>query len=433
MEKRYFSVKETAQYLGFSPGAVYNLISQGKIPATKIGNTVRINKEELDKFLKENTRPVNFVWNSTNSHVIIPQSEMRRGDMGIKKIKNIYWIDKRFGDYRLRKSLKTSNKKTAFKLAQQEEEKAINEIYGLTKTIKLADFFQEYKKLNHHKKYIVREEQRLNLILKFFGENIFLHEITPQKLEELKIYLKENGRSEATVNRYISFLRLLFNHAINWNYIRWNPVKRVRFYKEQTHKRKALNKTEIQILLSEAKEISDRGRSEQQKYLFSICVIALSTGMRINEILNLKWKDIDLDLDKIIVPSENSKTKESREIPMNSDVRKIITLIKPQGDYIFQFKGRRHPDSFRRQIIKLRKAIGEHFRGFHNLRHSFATFLVQNKIDSITIAKLLGHSHLKTTFNYSHTFPEAMKKAVEGVNLWADFGHMNEGFFKEVN
>ena len=138
-----------------------------------------------------------------------------------------------------------------------------------------------------------------------------------------------------------------------------------------------------------------------------ILALIYSAGLRISELCNLKITDIDSDRMQIQV--RNSKGNKSRYVILSDCIlkglRKYILSYQPSV-YLFNGRTKGHPlgtgsiqQSFRRSMVisKINKQAS-----VHTLRHSYATHLLEDGLDIVTIKELLGHSHIETTMRYLH-------------------------------
>jgi len=187
-----------------------------------------------------------------------------------------------------------------------------------------------------------------------------------------------------------------------------NPVKGIKFFKEQPRLR-FLEKEEISKLLSNC-----------NKHLKSIVTVALNTGMRKGEILNLKWNDIDFK--RGIIHLYHTKNGEKREIPMNEQVRNMIVAVKkhPKSAYIFCNPAGKPYCDIRKSFFTACKESGIINFRFHDLRHTFASQLVMSGVDLNTVRELLGHKSLDMTLRYSHLSADHKKRAVDTLNRQID-------------
>jgi integrase len=136
-------------------------------------------------------------------------------------------------------------------------------------------------------------------------------------------------------------------------------------------------------------------------------LLALNTGMRKSEILNLKWKDIKEGEIEV-----KGKGEKRRYIPLNKTTEEIIKKQPKKTEYVFDIPNRNQQDLLRRTVNQVKKRSGVDFH-FHLLRHTFTTRLLERGVDLITIGSILGHSKITTSMIYSHTDREKKKRAVE--------------------
>lgn len=329
--------------------------------------------------------------------------------MSISKHGKIYWLDIRVKGKRIRRSLHTTNKFEALDRYAPLREKLLEKHLG--EKVKFSDFCKKYLDWAQSSKpaSAPREEQRLKKIQGLFNglEIIYLDDITPYHIEQLKAELKKRKLSKATINRYLQILRGLFYRAIDWEiYKKPNPLKKIRFYKEE-RTIQGLSGKDISKVLDAARNISTSPNSPLQKIFYDLCILALNTGMRKSEILDLEWKDIKGDEVEII-----GKALKRRTVPLNSTARGIIEKQPKKNEHVFDISNRHQQDLFRRTIGQIRKKTGIDFH-FHLLRHSFTTRLIEKGIDFVTVGELLGHSKISTSLIYSHTDKEKKKKAVD--------------------
>jgi integrase len=254
--------------------------------------------------------------------------------------------------------------------------------------------------------------------LKQFFSGKCLHEITPMLVEKFKAERAKQLKSArgertkqikpATVNRSLTCLKSIFNRAISWGkFSGENPVAKVKFFKENNARLRYLEKDEIERLIANC-----------SPKLKPIVIVALDTGMRKGEMLNLKWHDIDFR--HSIIYLNKTKNGERREVPMNGFVSKALIAVRknPPSEYIFPHHGDK-PSDLRKSFFTACKKSGiVNFR-FHDLRHTFASQLVMSGVDLNTVRELLGHKSLEMTLRYSHLSQDHKKRAVDvlGQNI----------------
>ena len=173
-------------------------------------------------------------------------------------------------------------------------------------------------------------------------------------------------------------------------------------------------------------------KEEFQKLLTVICdkwfreliTFAVLTGLRRGEITNLTWKDIDFDRKLILIHSKDNfhtKSGKRRVVPMNNIVVNLL-LSKFRGattEWIFSLNGKKVFDSTITHKFKVcvRKSKLNPKLHFHSLRHTFASWLVQDGVSLYEVQKLLGHSNVAVTQVYSHLQPETLHPTVNRISI----------------
>jgi integrase len=331
----------------------------------------------------------------------------------LRKIGHRYYLDIRIDGKRFRRSLKTDNKFEAIDRFREKKESLF--IQYKEKRLTFEDLCQKYLEWAWSSKPASarREEQRLKKIRGYFAALglVYIGDISPYHVELLRKKLHEKNLSRATINRYLQILRGMFYKAIDWElYSGLNPLRKIRFYKENSQI-KSLTRDEISKITNAAEKISKNPKSPLQKAFADIVLLALNTGMRKGEILNLRWENLKGDEIEVI-----GKGNKIRTIPLNKEAASLIAKQPRKNDYVFDIPNRHQQDLFRRTVGQIKKRTGINFH-FHLLRHYFATSLIEKGIDLITVSAILGHSKLTTSLIYSHTDKNRMKNAVQMLEI----------------
>jgi integrase len=141
---------------------------------------------------------------------------------------------------------------------------------------------------------------------------------------------------------------------------------------------------------------------------------ALYSGKRKGEILNLRWSDIDFENRHYTLQTTKGGTRQS--LPLNQKTWEIIERAHQikNGPYVFPSnQGGHYKESFNGTWKSVRSKAGLHGFRFHDLRHTFASWLASSgKVDIYTLKELLGHSDIKMTQRYAHLINGALQKAV---------------------
>ncbi len=315
-----------------------------------------------------------------------------------------WYIDYRFKGRRIREMVGPSKVLAQAVLQKRKVEIAENKFLDVQKDskIKFKDFAATYLEMHSKPNKLSWKSSDfyiLKSLVSFFGEKC-LSEIDSLMVEEYKIERRMQV-SPATTNRALACLKSMFNRAIDWNMAKDNPVKKVKFFKEQTGRLKYLEQEQIAKLLRVCAPM-----------LKAIVTVAIHTGMRKSEIKFLHWNDIDFK--KGFICLLRTKNNEKRYIPINTAVREALMSVRKHPDSSYVFWGKDgEPFNFRKSFeTALRKCDIFAIR-FHDLRHTFASHLVMAGVDLNTVRELLGHKDLKMTLRYSHLSPDHKTRAVD--------------------
>ena len=268
------------------------------------------------------------------------------------------------------------------------------------KRVLFEDFAEEYLKWSIANKRTWRDDNVLikKLLTHFKGK--YLTQITTYLVEQYKAERIQKVKP-ATVNREVACLKAIFNKAILWKKFKGeNPVSKVKLFREDNTRVRFLTKEEISELLRNCSEKLER-----------MVTCALNTGMRLGEIFNLKWKDIDWKNGLVTV--EHTKSGRTRFIPMNQQLRETFQNIERYAGcpYVFNHDGNRYTDIKKPLQRALKKAGIEDFR-FHDLRHTFASHLVMAGVNLKAVQELLGHQSIEMTMRYAHLSQDNKRVAV---------------------
>lgn len=318
---------------------------------------------------------------------------------------------------RYRKSLRTSSKRVALQIEADLKAKiARGEYLGTLrqKKVTFMDFASEYlsfSKSNKAYSSYQRDIWSIKKLNRFFG-NEYLFNITPKSVENYKNQRLDRVKT-STVNREIALLRHMLNKAVQWGYIRTNPMKGLKLLKEPPGRIRYLEIDEIQRLLDNA-----------SPHLRSILICALNTGMRKSEILGLKWRNVNFNSRIILL--DRSKNNEPRAIPINGMLYEVLKNLPRYGEYVFSRPdGKPYLDLKKSFKAALKKAGIKDFR-FHDLRHTFASHLVMRGVGLQTVKELLGHKDIRMTTRYSHLSIAYKQEAVNELGALMTLGARNK-------
>lgn len=274
----------------------------------------------------------------------------------------------------------------------------------------LTECFENYIKNNEKflkERTILTYIERKNMIIKKVG-NLDIEEITQDFLQNYINEQQQNGRTKTAIQSEISMICASLKPIKSFNRFRYiatsQDLKRKKIYSEED-----IEKIENYIL-------------EKNKFSYKPIMIAINTGMRLGEIVGLKWEDVDFE-NRVIKVCRNityHKGKYIESLPKTNSGYRTIPINEVFYDYLkkneidnknyfivtnkIQTKNQR---TIEKTAEKLCKKLGIEYVGFHSFRHSFATKLLKVSQDFKSIAQIMGHSNISITQEiYNHPSEE---------------------------
>ena len=250
------------------------------------------------------------------------------------------------------------------------------------------------------------------------------------------------GRMPSTINRDCTALKAALSHAVEMEVLEVHPLQRVRPMKEDQEQRvRYLRDDEEARLFTALEARAERLRAERDSgnawrrerglverldlrtvryvdFVEPAIVLLLNTGMRRGECFGLRWADIDIDTRNLTVRASGTKSGRARHIPLNDTVMEMLDAWRPmsEGDIVFPSPLGGVIHDFKNTWARLMRDAGiEGFR-VHDLRHTFASRLVQRGQPLYTVSQLLGHASISMTQKYAHLAPENGLAAVQSLN-----------------
>jgi integrase len=245
-----------------------------------------------------------------------------------------------------------------------------------------------------------------------FGESVLLSGITRAQIEQYQAKrLSSPGQRRkeikpATVNREIATLKHLFSKAVEWKEIDDSPARGIKMLKENNRRLRYLTPEECRALIEKCED----------QTLQQVVVLAINTGMRKGEILNLRWLNVNLRERFIELPDQ--KSGERGTVPLNETAVETLRAIPRRIDSEFVFTGKIPGQPFcdlKKPFEAAVKAAKLDGVTFHTLRHTAASHLVMAGVDIATVREILRHKSIEMTLRYSHLSPDHKKSAVEAL------------------
>lgn len=336
----------------------------------------------------------------------------------------------------------TAKNKTAAKEKAREYEQSITSFEKIAvNKMSFVEYFQWWAEL--YKKNSVKPTT-YNGIQNCLHSRIEPYDIARLQMSQLdsdifQRYINDlvsNGYSRATIIKTYNTINNCLKMAVIKNDIKFNPLTLVSIPSEsqvatKTKDIECLTEQDVNKILELAKN-TDIIYGDKNSYIYEV-IFLIYTGLRIGEACALKWKDIDLKNKKLTVTSSVSivqvddgdkKTKEVISTPKTNKGKRTVYLtqqavnalnkireknnqyLKPEDRVFITAVGTPlNRRNLRRSLNSIQKQVNTSIQnsGLHVLRHTFATLAIAKKIDLKTIAQMLGHAKVSTTYNiYVH-------------------------------
>lgn len=249
-----------------------------------------------------------------------------------------------------------------------------------------------------------------NHLLPVLGKQ-YLDAITRRDVQRLITSRLDDGKAPGTCDRILILARYIFGLALKWKVpgVRENPAKEVDLLKVDNKRERFLNEDEVRRLY-------DAVLTSDNPMLKYIVPMLLLTGARKREVLDARWEDFDVDNRLWRIPF--TKTGKPRTVPMSDGVMSVLDTVPRVGGSVYVFP---NPETGKPYVTihnawdTVRKRAGLQEVRMHDLRHSFASILINSGRSLYEVQHLLGHTQVKTTERYAHLQQDTLMKAANIV------------------
>lgn len=216
---------------------------------------------------------------------------------------------------------------------------------------------------------------------------------------------QKTDRSIASVNRELALLRRMFSVAVGEGWLARNPFTGAKLINPADERKRIVEFTREDEARLLAACIGPR------VHLRPILVCAIDTGMRLGEMLKLRWSDVSLETGIIQILATNTKTQTARQVSMTSRVQETLSGLwalstRDPGELVFGIKS-----NVRRAFRAVREAAGMPGLHLHDLRHVTAFRLVAGGLGLSEVGKILGHAQPSTTYRYANVTDDVLERA----------------------
>jgi integrase len=293
---------------------------------------------------------------------------------------------------------------------EQKKAKAIEQ----KKSILFAEFWEiftdKYIREHHKPSTIQGNKSRIkNKILPFFGAK----KLADIERQDILAFKDSFSHVRGNCTKCLALLSPAFEQAELWGYRdrNSNPCKGVAKSPSRKMER-FLSNGELETLEHVLADYATAGNASD--YTVAAFRLLIYTGCRLGEVLTLKWEEVDLQNNCLRL--KDSKTG-ARVIPLNDIAREVVLSIEKKKDNPYVFCGNKpgtHLVAVQKTWGRIRKKAGMPDLRIHDLRHSFASFAINNAdLDLVHVQKLLGHKNIATTLRYAHLTD---KKLLDSTN-----------------
>ena len=262
-------------------------------------------------------------------------------------------------------------------------------------TVTMAELFDRYAKATQHtNRNAPAEKFGLRLLKEHFGE-LSLSRLTRERISEFRDLRLSQGKAPSTVRNNLHLLSAVVRTAINdWGYeLPYNPVRRV-------SKPKVNNARDRRLEGNEEKNLLSAAACNPNPLLKPLIVLALQTAMRLGELLDLTWENINYSKREAFLPE--TKNSDPRHVPLTRKAIETLRSIERKQDENRVFYSWKNVHSFQHCWQRLTKRAGIKGLRFHDLRHETASRFAESGMDVMRIAAITGHRSLQMLKRYTH-------------------------------
>jgi len=333
--------------------------------------------------------------------------------MGLYKRGTVWWMSFSHNGEQVRRSTETEDRKLAIRIFDKlkgdiAEGKWFEMLPGENYTFGdlMKKYLEEYSSVNKAKTSYTRDKSLAAHLLTSFKDE-YLLDITPAMISDYKVQRRRDGAAPRTINYELTLMSHAYNIAIGeWEWLKNNPVKKVK-------------KDRVDNLIERwlTHEEEERLLNVSAKWLQEIIVFAIHTGLRQSEILDLKWHQLDLTRRTMLIYEQKNRGVDT--LPLNETALGVLEerhqhRLSQCDNVFYSITHTRigNRNLFRAFKIATKRAKVPNFR-FHDLRHTFATRLVQAGVGIYELQRLGRWKSASMVMRYAHHNPESLRSSIE--------------------
>lgn len=324
--------------------------------------------------------------------------------MALYKRKTTWWVSISHHGQRIQRSTGTANKIEA----QEYHDKLRAELWNVTKldnklVYSWRDAVIRWLSESQHKRSIESDKMHLRWLDNYLRD-YQLHDLTRDLIEDIANKKEAEGVSPATVNRMLEVVRALLRKAHReWEWIDKTPVIRMRY--EEKQRIRWLTLDEASLLLKEL-----------PSHLKDMAAFTLATGLRASNVTELQWQDVDLKKRHAWIHPDQAKAKKAIPVPLNDNAMHVLhARIGSHPRVVFTYKNNPiiqcNTKAWRNALAR---AGIVNFR-WHDLRHTWASWHVQNGTSLQELQMLGGWSSFEMVLRYAHLSSDHLRDAADRI------------------
>lgn len=279
----------------------------------------------------------------------------------------------------------------------------------------LADFFNDHY-LAHVKAYKrswKRDEELFRLRIEPEFGHLRLNQIMRKHVQSFHAALPSKGLSPATADHHVKLMRFMLNMAVEWEMLGRNALQGIKQFAVDNQVENCLDDKQMVSLLEVL-------RTDENRPVAMIASFLLSTGARLNEALQATWDQVNEETRMWRIPAQNSKSKRMRSVPLNDSALHVLKQLTTRGtfDHLFINPQTGKPYTTIMKVwARLRDKAGLPHLRIHDLRHNYASLLVNDGRTLYDVQQILGHSDPKVTMRYAHLSARRLQEAANSASV----------------
>ena len=339
--------------------------------------------------------------------------------MSLRKRGGIWWVDVAAPNgERIRRTTGTANKA----LAQEFHDRTKSELWRIAKLGEKPrrtwnEAVVRWLKENAHKATAGEDVTKLRWVDPFLGGKALEH-INRAAIDRITEAKLAQGCSNATVNRTLELLRAILRKCVNeWEWLDRAPS--VRMLKEPTRRIRFLTREEAQRLLAELPE-----------HLADMAAFSLATGLRAANVTGLQWTQVDLARRVAWIHPDQAKARKAIPVPLNAEAGLLLRkLVGKHPTHVFSYKGTPITQVSTKAWYAALKRTGISDFRWHDLRHCWASWHVQNGTPLFALQELGGWASAEMVRRYAHLAADHLAPYAERLSALRAGEEQNHGTF----